>query len=772
MSQFKVRTGLLTGVAATVLLLGAASDASAADAAAAAPAAAEAAPAADPSATVPEEQGDIVVTAQQREQRLVDVPVPVTALSGKVLDTFKIQGMGELSLYTPGLLVQEQSVQRSGFNLRGITADDSSPVSEPTISVFVDGIDNSRQGGAISELLDVANIQVIRGPQGTLFGRGSVIGVLSVESQRPTNDFMGTVSAEVGSLHLFNVTGIVNAPLVDDKLAVRAAVRVKKRDGDVDNLAIPGGKLNGIDTISARGTIRFTPTDKIKSDLIFTYQEDHPPATQFKSIVVAPIGGDTSPFTPAAQDRPDQGIDRTVFGITWDNQAELTDSLSLRSFTGYRRVKSAERWDGDGTGYAYIIGNQNTVQKQYSEEMRVTWSPDPSLTIIAGGSWWHEKVDDTIGLGINEQYMLGSFPSITAPTKPIVAATSYMGLPLTTLNYSAITRDNDRTSWSGYVNASKTFFDRLTFDVGARYTHDDATTYASAAQTTAGGIKGVALPTGLFGNSGGNVSSYNQAFGFWTPRGAVSFKIMPDLNVYFGVARGIRSGVVDASFSTKAVQPIASWNIVKPEKVMNYEGGIKAKMGRINADLTFYKYDYTNLQVRDTSTILGTLNNAGKASGKGIEASVRGPILPGLDMIASYAYNDSGYTYYVTAAGANYSGNQFRLSPHHKASLALNYERQVTENIVGHVRVSQFYQSKTFFNADNQPYESQKGYALTNLGVGIANPVRGWSVEVYVNNLLDKNYLLDLGNTGKSFGLPTAIRGEPRIGGVRFQQTF
>lgn len=764
-----IRSFLLSGVAATVLLF--AHTAANAAESEAVPADAASLPA-DQAGGTDEQQGDIVVTAQQREQRLVDVPVPVTALSGEILDTFKIQGMGELSLYTPGLLVQEQSVQRSGFNLRGITADDSSPVSEPTISVFVDGIDNSRQGGAISELLDVANVQVVRGPQGTLFGRGSVIGVLSVETQRPTNDFTASVSAEVGEYDLFSVTAIVNAPLVDDKLAIRGAVRFKKRDGIVDNVAIPGGQLNGVDTFYGRGSIRFTPTERIISDLIFTYQEDHPPATQFKSIVVAPLGGDTSPFTPSAQDRPDAGIDRTVFGITWDNRIELTDDLALRSFTGFRRVKSAERWDGDGTGYAYIIGDQNTVQKQYSEEMRLTWSPDPSFTIIAGGSWWHEKVDDTIALGINEQYLLGSFPSITAPTRPIIAATSFMGLPLTTLNYSGITRRNDRTSWSGYVNASKTLFDRLTFDVGLRYTHDDATTHASAAQHTANGIAGVGLPAGIFGNSDGNVSSYDQTFGFWTPRGAVSFKVTPDINVYFGVARGIRSGVVDASFSTRVIQPVATWNIVKPEKVMNYEGGIKAKIGRINADLTLYKYDYTNLQVRDTSTVLGALNNAGKASGKGVEASVRGPILPGLDVIASYAYNDSGYTYYVTPGGIDYSGNQFRLSPHNKASLAINYEHPVTDSIVGHVRLTQFYQSKTFFNADNKPYETQKGYALTNIGMGIADSDRGWSVEAYVNNLFDKDYLLDLGNTGKSFGLPTAIRGEPRIAGVRFQQDF
>lgn len=752
------RIALLCGAAITVLLSNAAhAETTAVDAVDAIPGA--------------ESSGEIVVTAQQREQRLVDVPVPVTQLSGELLDTFKIQGMGELSLYTPGLLVQEQSVQRSGFNLRGLTQDDSSPVSEPAISIFVDGIDNSRQGGAISELLDINNVQVIRGPQGTLFGRGSVIGVLAIETQRPTNDFSAQVSAEVGELDLFNVTGILNTPLVDDRLAFRTAIRFKKRDGTVKNVAIPGGRLNGIDTFYGRATLRFTPTDRITSDLIFTYQEDHPPATQFKSIVVPPAGGDTSPFSPAAQDRPDQGIDRTVWGLTWDNRIELGDDFNLRSFTGFRRVKAAERWDGDGTGYAYVIGNQFTLQKQYSEELRLTWSPDPSFTIVAGGSWFHEDVDDTIELGVNEQYTLGSFPSITAPTKPVTATTTLGGRPVTTMNLGSQTRINDRTSLSGYVNISKTFFDRLTIDAGLRYTHDDATTDAAAINHTLDGVAAIALPTGIFGSSGGIFYSRDNSFSFWTPRAAVSFKIMPDLNVYAGVARGVRSGVVDASFNRAAPAP-ANFNIVKPEEVVNYEAGVKWKFGRMNADLTFFKYDYTNLQTRDPGSVIGALTNAGKASGKGVELSLRGQVLPGFNIIGSYAYTDAGFDEFIDTAGNDLSGNRFRLSPKHKASIGLNYDYALNDYLVLHTRLTEFYQSSTFFNADNKPYEAQGGYALTNVGIGLADPGRGWSVEVYANNLFDKDYLLDLGNTGKSFGLPTAIRGEPRIAGVRFSQDF
>ncbi|WP_374571986.1 TonB-dependent receptor [Phenylobacterium sp.] len=715
---------------------------------------------------------ELVVTAQQREQKLIDVPVPVTSLSGEVLDRFKIQGLGDLSLYTPGLLVQEQSVQRSGYNLRGLTQDDSSPVAEPVISIFVDGVDNSRQQGSISELIDIARAEVVRGPQGTLFGRGSVIGVMSIETRRPTQGFEGWVSAEAGSLNLRSLSGMVNAPLIKDKLAFRVTARVKSRDGDVDNVAIPGGKLNGVDTFYGRASLRFTPNEMVTSDLIASYQEDHPPATQFKSIVVAPAGGDVSPFTPAAQDRPDQGIERYVSSLTSDTSIAATPTLTLRSIANIRYVDATEKWDGDGTAYSYIIGNQFTKQHQASEELRATWTPSEDLTLVGGASWFREKVEDRIELGLNEQYLVGSFPSITAPTKAIYANTSLYGLPVSAMNMSSLYRINTRTSVSAYLNVSKTFLERITLEAGLRYTHDKADTAASADEYTLDGRRPLALPYGLFGDSQGNVYSHGSTFNNLTPRLAVSYKLTPKVNVFIGVAKGVRSGLVDASFNRSTGAPDAIWSVVRPEKVVNVEAGFKANVGAFLAEGSAFSYDYTDFQTLDLSQLPGKLVNAGKASGKGFELGLRGAITDNLRLISSYAYTDAKFDEYIDSSGADLSGNVFRLAPKHKASIALSYERDVGQDLRLAARVTEFYQSKTFFNADNKPYESQKGYALTNVGLSLGSVSRGWSAEIYANNLFDKDYLLDLGNTGKSFGLPTAIRGEPRIVGLRLRQDW
>lgn len=753
-----IRARLQFGTCLTALALGAGLIASAAHAEDAA---------VDPT---PVDVSAIIVTAQQREQKLQDVPVPVTSLSGQILETFKVEGFGDLSLYTPGLLVQEQSVQRSGYNLRGLTQDDSSPVAEPVISIFVDGIDTSRQQGSITELIDIDRAEVIRGPQGTLFGRGSVIGVMSITTRRPTDLFEGSITAEAGSLNLKSLSAVLNTP-INDKLSFRTAWRVKSRDGDVDNKAIPGGELNGVDTLYGRATLRFKPTDKLTTDLIVTYQEDHPPATQFKSIVLAPAGGDVSPFTPAAQDRPDAGIERYVTGIVSDTQWTLSPELQVRNFVGFRHVDATEKWDGDGTGYAYIIGNQFTKQQQYSDEVRFTWTPSSDFVMTAGGSWFHELVKDRIELGLNEQYVLGSFPSITAPTKAVIATTNLGGRPVTTMTLSSQMRTNDRTSLSTYLNASKTFFQRLTVEGGLRYTHDEAKTSGAAAVRTLDGAAPIAFPYGLFGASGGAFNGKEDTFNVLTPRLALTYKLTPNLNIFAGVAKGARSGLVDVSYGRSgSTAPV--WSVVRPEKVINIEAGAKATFRGWYADISAFSYDYTDFQTLDTSQIPSKLMNAGKASGKGVEVSFRGPVTRDLKVIGSYAYTDAKFDEYIDSSGNNLAGNVFRLSPRHKASIALAYERPVAENLVFSARLTEFYQSKVFFNADNKLYESQEGYALTNIGVGLAHADRGWKVEAYVNNLFDQNYLLDLGNTGKSFGLPTAIRGGPRIAGLRITQAW
>jgi iron complex outermembrane recepter protein len=723
--------------------------------------AAEAAAAATAAPTAVDE---VIVTTQRRAQRLQDVPVSVTVMATQFLKTQDIRRQEELATFIPGLLVQEQSPQRTAYNLRGLTEDYAGAAQEPLISILVDDIDTSRQQGAVSELLDIDHVDVVRGPQGALYGRGSVNGVISIYTKRPTGELSGHLEAEVGNFNAQGVSFVGNLPLVDDKLALRVALSERHRDGYVKDVTT-GRDLQGQDAKYARVSLRWTPTSSITSDLIATYQREQPDPTVFKSYVSAPAGGDTSPYTASGQDRADARIDQQVAGVTSDTRWVIGPKLSLESIAGYRITSATEQWDGDGSSYSYIIGNEYTQHHQVSEELRANYEAPAGVHLVFGGGVFHEIVKDEIDLGLNEQYLLGSYPTVSAPTRAWVATTTFHGLPVTKMNISDYIEKSHRTNGSLFVNAAKTFWGRVTLDLGARYTHDEARTDYTVGERTTDGVAPIALPNGLFYNLHGAYLHSAAHFDYVTPRASLTYKLTPDWNVYGGVGKGERSGIADFTAS-KSAAPTA--NTVQPEIVWNYEAGVKGRIGRIYIETAGFYYDYTNLQVLDASTFPARISNAGKASGRGFEFTAHGPITDQLSVYATYAYTDAHYDRYVSTTGVDYSGNQFRLSPKHKLTLSGTYERPLTDRLRIATTLTAAYQSKEFFNIDNLPYETQGGYTLVN-GSLTLRAQKGWEVEAFADNLLDQKYLLDFGNTGKSFGMPTTIRGEPRTFGLRFK---
>ncbi|MDR3508001.1 MAG: TonB-dependent receptor [Caulobacteraceae bacterium] len=708
--------------------------------------------------------GEVIVTAQRRAQRLQDVPAPISVLASGFLKAQDIRRQEDLALFVPGLLVQEQSPQRTAYNLRGLTEDYAGAAQEPLISILVDDIDTSRQQGAVTELLDIDHIDVVRGPQGTLYGRGSVNGVISIYTTRPTNRFEAHAMAEVGNYNAQGVSLIANAPLVDDRLALRVAVSERHRDGYVKDVTT-GGKLQGQDANYGRATLRWTPTAKITSDLILTYQRERPDPTVFKSYVSAPAGGNVSPYTASGQNRPDARIDQQVGGATLDTRWVASPKLSVESIAGYRVTAATEQWDGDGSSYSYIIGNEYTQHHQVSEELRANYEAPGGVHMVFGANVFHEIVKDEIDLGLNEQYLLGGKPTVTSPNTAWNAVTTFHGLPVTTMNISDYIAKSHRTNESVFLNLTKTFLGRVTVDVGARYTHDEAKTDYTVGEHTTDGVAPLALPNGLFYNLHGAWVHNSGTFSYVTPRVSLTYKLTPDWNLFAGVGKGERSGIADFTTS-KSAAPTP--NTIAPELVWNYEAGLKGRVGRIYIEGSVFYYDYTNLQVLDATTFPARVTSAGAASGRGFELTVHGPITDQLSVYGTYAYTDAHYDRYISSSGVNYSGNRFRLAPEHKLTVSGTYERPVTDQYRIAATLTAAYQSKEFFNIDNLPYESQGGYTLVNGSLAL-KAQKGWEVEAFANNLFDQKYLLDFGNTGKSFGMPTTIRGEPRTFGLRFK---
>ncbi|MEM8814598.1 MAG: TonB-dependent receptor plug domain-containing protein [Pseudomonadota bacterium] len=255
----------------------------------------------------------IVVTAQKREQSALEVPLTVTAYSGDFLVENGIEEFNELGEYVPGLVVQEQSVNNPGFVIRGITSDSGSAQIAPRVSIYQDGVDISRSRGSIVELHDLERVEVLKGPQATLFGSGASIGAISLISARPTEEFDGEILLGAGDFGLIKTRGHVSGPL-SDTLSARFAWISKERDGYVENIdgsnrsQQPLGRqaddLNSTNTWAVRGFLNFAPSERLSVDLIVNYQRDEPSGTSFKSGTIPPTGGDES--VVVRRTRPDR----------------------------------------------------------------------------------------------------------------------------------------------------------------------------------------------------------------------------------------------------------------------------------------------------------------------------------------------------------------------------------------------------------------------------------------------------------------------------------
>lgn len=355
----------------------------------------------------------VTVSAQKRIQPISEVPVPITAYTGGFLERAGITDYKSLAPLVPGLFIQEQSPNNPGINLRGITTDSSDPRSETRISIFQDGVSISRSRASVIELFDLERIEVLKGPQGTLFGRGAEIGAISIIQNKPKNETSGLLSSGFGPDNERCASGYVNAPLASGTLFGRFAFAWNERDGSIENLA-DASKLNGKDTLALRGALRWQPAAPTTIDVIANWQHDTPPGTACKSGVIPTSRGDTSPFTAAELNRGRAlGTDRTVGGVTASLEHEFSKAWSLTAFTGWREYDSFEDFDADGARIHLLEFAEDARGRQFSQEVRLNFHGGGRFTGFAGVSYFRETGETRAPFYTDERqlwpFLAGSF---------------------------------------------------------------------------------------------------------------------------------------------------------------------------------------------------------------------------------------------------------------------------------------------------------------------------------------------------------------------------
>ena len=721
----------------------------------------------------------LVVTAQKREQSLLDVPMSLSAFDGKTLERVGVDTLEDVSLLTPGFEVREQSVGAPGFVIRGITSDG---IGEQRVSIYLDGVSTSTVAASSFELYDLERIEIAKGPQSTLFGRGALIGGVNIIQNKATTDtytLKTTVGAGDYGYRMAEV--VANAPLVEDKLAVRVAARLRKRDGYIENLA-GGADYNAMDTKAYRLAVVAMPTDNLRFDLIYNHEENTPDAgTGFKSNVFLPrdpvtgaILGDTNPHTGVALSSfgglagNKLYLDRTLDDITLLGRWELTGSLTLSSITGHREYRNFESFDPDGTSMAIIAGVGESWGDQTTQELRLTYDAGGALSGAVGASYVEINDANRYLFQFDERgaaLLMGGALLRTAPMgltqAQIVAALGPAGAFLKPVHQDDSTFGTNTKSFDVYADGSWKLNERLTLTGGLRWTYDDKTADVvgtlptGPSNLTRGGI--FFQPT-----AGGARLTADDEFDGWSWRVAAQYELTDRLNAFATYGRGRRSPVLNiASTGVASVAPA--------EELDSYEVGLKGTAfgGALMFDGSVYYYDYSNFQT--VRTINGTLTtvNAGQAQAYGFEGQAQVQPTSWATFFANYSYNHARLT-----SGA-YDGNSFRNSPDHTFSVGAFFSTPLTDGIEVYFTPTYSWQSKFYFNDNNdkpglQPAdfaidEFQDAYGLLNLRAGFRHPESRWSLEFAVKNALGEKYVIDAGNTGDNFGIPSFIAGAPRM---------
>jgi iron complex outermembrane receptor protein len=731
------------------------------------------------------DDAEIIVSARRRDERLIDVPVAVTAFSQQELEKLQATDLSGLQGTSPNLnIVQGRgSAASANIFIRGIGQPDALQTFDPAVGVYVDGVYLSRIQGALLSLGDVERIEVLRGPQGTLYGKNTTGGAVSIVSRKPD---LGTVkaqgSASYGSYNQILLNGYVSAPLVGDKLALSLAGQYDKRDGLVTD-PLTGRKYNDRDSLTGRAILRAKPTDALEIILSGDYTRQRNaltlgyPTAPLLQTSLFPAGVKTLvPANPygrydykaSTSFKGNEGQRLDHWGTSLTVNLDLSDQFTLSSITAYRKLRPDLYIDIDASQAQLGDVFVGLDQHQFSQEVQLKWDMGKFKGVI-GVYYLNENVKSH-----QEAYANDLF--------------TFVGFPVTFTRF--IDDEQNTKSYAAFGQATYDFTDQLSLTAGLRYTKEDRrynrfTTTASN-QAFLNNVH-FAFPDNLPPPLNANDTA---SFDAWTPMVTLSYKPTPDTLFYGSASRGFKSGGFNGranSLNDLTLVVNGKPTLVtrfEPEKVWTYEGGAKGSFmnGRVRLSGDVFYSDYKDFQARVGGGVVGSTGvfpvvNAGKLTIWGIEmeAAVRPATNWNVRVSAGYLnakydeFND-GRRVPPSSFSCNPTGNAITCKPAFAPplTLTLGTDYAIPLGTAGTLTVGgdARFVDKHFLSVDNRPGLTEPGYWLANAFVQYDAPGGKYYLRGGVKNLGNALYRTD-GQEFSSVGnIQTVYYGDPRTWSV------
>ncbi|MDB5577825.1 MAG: TonB-dependent receptor [Bradyrhizobium sp.] len=662
--------------------------------------------AAEPQATAPADSPDIVVTAQKRAERLQDVPVSVTVLSGATLTSSRIDSGTEIARQTPNLRVSVLGDEsQPKFALRGVSTPEFNLNAISPTGIFFDEVyvGASFLGGATT--LDLERIEVLRGPQGTLFGKNTTAGAVNFISTAPTYRNEGMLSAGVGSYNYREFKGTGEAPLIDDKLTVRFAFNTAHSDGYIKNVNPAGNDLSNIDREAGRLTIGFKDDGSGFNGTLklFLTQED---ANAIGAINRGTGPGGTNAFGINPRVNPFTGAPLTKHQVATDRSGIIQvrglggyltlnkdfGGVTLTSISSYIKGRFLNTVDGDGSIVNLLHIDFASRTRETSQDLRIATNGHGPFKLIAGLYYYHDDID------ISTVYTLFGGPPI---------------FPVLTQSYN-----QKRTSYAAYADATFDLGSFLTIYGGLRYTDDKGRLTNFQVDPI------IPVQTDR---------TYHDRQP--TGRAGVRVKLGRDAMIYGQYARGYRSSAINGGALTNP----ADLNVAMPEKLDSYEVGLKTQFldRRVTFNASAFYYDFSNQQFINVVGIGSQqLVNAGKSRITGLEVETSVRPFRGLQFSAGLGLLDAKYRALVLN-GVNLSGNRMIEAPKLTLNLAGDYSIPVGAKGAISFHVDSTHASSQYFSATNSSDFLIPGFWDVGARIAFREPSGRFEFSVYAKNLTD-----------------------------------
>ncbi|MCP5431919.1 MAG: TonB-dependent receptor [Alphaproteobacteria bacterium] len=686
---------------------------------------------------------EIIVTAQKREESLQDVPISITALSGDFIERTGIPDFETLAFYVPNFqYTTSNQLINTRIGIRGVNSVGNSGF-ETSVGVFIDDVYVPRPGATIGTLMDLQAVEILRGPQGTLYGRNTSVGALNVRSRAPTSDLQAGLRLFGGDIDGYGAAGYVSGPIANELLG-RFAFHVQDRAAYLENTFENEDELDRQD-YNFRGRLSWTPVPELKADFIVDYQLiDYNGAnveiaqdsitSQFLTTF-ATIHGVTvdtgSSFDQKVKQVHTDTATQMQYGISLKVDYEIFDH-TLTSITSYRNWEDNYRKEEVVRLPAEVLFRDRvTTTDNYSEELRLSSATGGMFEYIGGLFFYHEEYDTDTFFDLGADYCNDVLPAIGQAG--LVAACNAAPERATIDDFG-----QQLTSIAAFGSLTWNLTDAFKLTGGLRWTRDEKEGFFTRRRLNAAAAP--IAPTGTVGSNLGVEQIDERVTYSLTGR----YFVTPEVMAFATVATGFKSGGLNSE-----AQAITLPRTFGPEFTQDYELGLKSTLfdRRLRANLTLFHMDIDDFQERTFTGLGFIVGNAGSVRQRGLELDLDATPVDELSLNLGFAWLDSEFTDFRGAPGLpggaaqNLTGKRRPDSPEFTVSLGAQWTDRIPNTDLGwFVRGEYQWTDEQYLAANLNPQALQEAYTIVNFRAGISGEDKSWTLSAFVRNAFDEGY--------------------------------